>query len=252
MILNFIKPDWPAPKNIKAYSSTRLGGISKPPYEGFNLALHVEDDPEQVLKNRYLLASKLSLPSLPFWLNQQHTTDCLYFCEENKGNIPVADASWTDQPNLVSIVMTADCLPLLVTNKKGSLVSAIHAGWKGLADGVVEKSIKLLPEKPENLLVWIGPAITQNHFEVGQEVFNVFVSKSQDFKSCFKENENKASLSKKYWANLPGLVKITLNQLGIKAIYHHNACTFKNENLFYSYRREGITGRMASFIWFEN
>ncbi len=244
--LTFIKPNWPASKAIKAYTSTRLGGFSKPPYQGFNLAFHVEDNFKTVLKNRKLLSIELNLPSEPFWLDQRHTTDSLYFSAENKNTIPVADASWADKPNLVSIIMTADCLPLLITNKSGTLVSAIHAGWQGLANGVVQKSIQALPENPANLMVWIGPAISQDFFEVGEDVRQAFVKKSAEFKTCFKE---KQGVLHKYLANLPDLVKIILNKLGVQAIYSSDLCTFKNEDLFYSYRREGVTGRIVSLIW---
>ncbi len=244
--LTLIKPHWPAAKRVKAYSTTRLGGFSHDPFNSFNLALHVGDDPVAVSKNRELLIAELNLPSSPFWLDQRHTRDCWYFNSSNKANIPVADASWTDKSNLVSVVMTADCLPLLVTNKTGTLVSAIHAGWKGLLNGVVSQSIQMLPEKPENLMVWIGPAITQDAFEVGLYVFDAFVMKDPAFKSCFIESNN---ASQKYWADLPSLVKIILSQLGVTAIYGGNDCTFKNKDLFYSYRREGTTGRMASLIW---
>lgn len=247
--LKFIVPEWPAPSNINAFSTTRLGGVSHAPYNGFNLAIHVEDELEAVTQNRALLQSALKLPSSPFWLDQRHTTKLIELTEDTTLSTPVppiADASWTTQKEAVSLVMTADCLPLLVTNKTGSLVSAIHAGWKGLADGIVEKSINRLPEMPENLLVWIGPAIGANAFQVGQDVFDAFVDEQPHLEAFFLPDIQQPS---KYRANLPGLVKTILNQLGVQSVYGGELCTYEMDELFYSYRREGKTGRMASLIW---
>ena len=171
---------------------------------------------------------------------------------------PIADASWTTQKGCVSIVMTADCLPLLITNKQGTLVSAIHAGWKGLHLGIVSKTIAAFltkergKTKAEDLLVWIGPAISKKHFEVGQDVLNAFVEKKAWNRMFFTEVKGKEKESpQKYLANLVGLATKELNTLGINAIYGGNLCSYSQHECFYSYRRSGQTGRMASLIWME-
>ncbi|WP_373020254.1 peptidoglycan editing factor PgeF [Thiomicrorhabdus sp.] len=245
----FIHPDWPAPKQIKAMCTTREGGVSQPPFDSFNLATHVNDDPLSVLQNRELLRQSAVLPSAPFWLDQRHTQDmvCLNDVDSESWQPIVADAAWTNQKQQVAVVMTADCLPILVTNKQGSLVAAIHAGWKGAAEGIVTKSIVALPDRPENLLVWIGPAIRQSHFEVGEDVFEAFLSLKAENASFFQPLSVQSEL--KYLADLPGLVKSELQDLGVRNIYDSGLCSYENEAQFYSYRRDGQTGRMASLIW---
>ena len=245
--LTFIEPDWPAPANVKAVVTTRCGQRSDGVFAGFNVATHVGDDLAQVEQNRSCLTEVLDLPSDPFWLSQEHTTQAIHWQGETSQIPPVADASWVTQPNLVSCVMTADCLPLLVTNHDGSLVASIHAGWKGLLDGVVSETILQLPCPPKELMVWVGPAISQPYFEVGDEVRHAFVDKHPEHQHYF---QNIAEKPGKTLANLPGLVDFELKMLGIGAIYHSGLCSFAQDDLFYSYRRDGQTGRMASLIWF--
>ncbi len=259
----FIVPKWPAPKHIKALCTTREGGASFPPFDGFNLATHVGDDLSSVEKNRHTLVSQANLPSAPYWLDQQHTNVAIELSKErlNSLNIknsppPIADASWTMQKGCVSIVMTADCLPLLITNQQGSLVSAIHAGWKGLHKGIVSKTIQsfLAKEGGEShaLLVWIGPAISQEYFEVGQEVLDAFVQKCPKNAEFFTPpSVLNTKKSFKYQADLVGLVRKELNKLGVTNIYGGDLCTYAQSEQFYSYRRSGKTGRIASFIWME-
>lgn len=243
----FLKPKWPAPNGVKAFVTTRQGGNSLPPFESFNLATHVGDNLQTVIQNRSLLQVALDLPSAPCWLEQQHTTKSLYLNSETSLKpSEIADASWTDHQGVVSVVMTADCLPILVTNRKGNLVSSIHAGWRGLADGVVETAIAQLPEASHNLLVWIGPAIGANAFEVGQDVLDAFCLKRPYFATFFRPNLTRPG---HFWADLVGLAKAILSELGVTAIYGGEACTFTMAEAFYSYRREGQTGRMASLIW---
>jgi len=261
----FIRPDWPAPSHIKAICTTREGGVSLAPFDTFNLALHVGDNPDNVATNRQYLVEYANLPSEPLWLDQQHTDLSLEISETISNDLssasltqppPVADASWTMKPHCVSVVMTADCLPVLITNKKGTLVSAIHAGWKGLQKGIVGKTIAEFSSKtdcsPNELLVWIGPAISANHFEVGQDVLDAFTSKDSLNKAFFNPIKAKeASQPPKYLADLVGLVTRELNLLGIKQVYGGNLCSYSQSELFYSYRRSGQTGRMASLIWIE-
>lgn len=245
--LTFIEPDWPAPANVKAVVTTRCGQLSEGVFSGFNVATHVGDDVTQVEKNRRHLTDVLSLPSEPFWLTQEHTTKAIHWQGEKYDKPPVADASWVTKAKLVSCVMTADCLPLLVTNREGSMVSSIHAGWKGLLDGVVSDTILALPSAPQDLMVWVGPAISQPYFEVGDEVRQAFIQKHSEHQHFF---QNIAEKPGKFLANLPGLVDFELKMLGVGAIYHSGLCSYAQDDLFYSYRRDGQTGRMASMIWF--
>ncbi|GKT12035.1 MAG: polyphenol oxidase [Thiomicrorhabdus sp.] len=255
----FILPNWPAPAHIKSYATTRQGGVSQLPYDTFNLALHVGDNPHDVATNRQRLTELAHLPSEPFWLDQQHTDHAIQlinFVPERGikvggGIPPLADASWTTKENLVSLVMTADCLPILITNQSGTVVSAIHAGWKGLQKGIVSKTIAEFRGKegcqPEQLMAWIGPAISVKHFEVGQDVLDAFVLRDIANRDFFMPIEGKEG---KYLADLPGIVTKELNGLGVSAVYGGDHCTYDDEQ-FFSYRRSGRTGRIASFIWIE-
>ncbi|VAW49826.1 FIG00003370: Multicopper polyphenol oxidase [hydrothermal vent metagenome] len=277
----FITPNWPAPQQIKALCTTREGGVSFSPFDSFNLALHVGDNPKHVAQNRQRLIKHAQLPSSPVWLNQQHTDVAIELSQNNPQKMltpehpllsrlnspctpPIADASWTTQAGCVSIVMTADCLPLLITNKQGTLVSAIHAGWKGLHLGIVTKTIKLFltkekgRTKAEDLLVWIGPAISKKHFEVGQNVFDDFIQKDSENKPFFTKinfldkAENKAKKQEpKYLADLVGIVQQELNKIDITQVFGGELCTYAQSEKFYSYRRSGKTGRIASCIWIE-
>lgn len=255
----FITPEWPVPGHIKAICTTRKGGRSAPPFDDFNLALHVEDDLEDVMFNRQQLFEQAKLPSLPVWLNQQHTDVAIELDDcDRLLNFPppLADASWTTQTGCVSVVMTADCLPLLITNKQGTLVSAIHAGWKGLHLGIVTKTIKAFLAKEggitqaKDLLVWIGPAISSEYFEVGQEVLNHFVQKEAYNRSFFTKIKGQNS-PPKYLADLEGIVRHELKGLGVISVFGGGLCTYAESALFYSYRRSGKTGRIASCIWIE-
>lgn len=253
-----IVPKWTVPKSILAYSTTRQKGFSCPPFDGFNLATHVGDDLHLVNQNRQALMQFLqqqtaqlnasaSLKSIT-WLDQRHTTQAIeypYF----KKTPPVADACWTTQPNVVCTVMTADCVPILITNQTGSLVCAIHAGWKGLVTGIVEQTLSQLPEKPEHLIAWIGPAISQSAFEVGAEVYDIFAQKGFEVARHFKIQHNNHLKEVKYLADLPGLTVDELKRLGVEQISQSGLCTYQNEQDFYSYRRDGQTGRIASLIW---
>ena len=178
--LELITPNWPAPDNIHAYSSTRISGESQGVYAGLNLAQHVGDDSQTVEQNRRQLSVTLHLPSEPFWLNQVHQATALNTSTQRTGKeisvvAPDADASFSLQANHVCAVMTADCLPVLICNSQGNKVSAVHAGWRGLAEGVIENSVAALNERPGRLMAWLGPAIGPQAFEVGEEVRHVFV-----------------------------------------------------------------------------
>lgn len=248
--IEFIQPDWSAPHSIQAVSSTRFGGVSLAPYDSFNLATHVQDQWAHVLQNRQILEQSLNLSSSIAWLDQQHTHQCLY-CHQAWSSPPTADAVWTDQPGLVMAVLTADCLPILITNQAGSLVCAVHAGWRGLLNGVVQNTVRQLPEKAENLLAWIGPAISQTHFQVGAEVYQAFTQQDVNFQTAFVRDKNNDEAEEKWLADLPMMAQQILLKLGVGRVTKSGLCTYDDVR-FYSYRKEGQTGRIASLIWIDS
>ncbi len=238
--MKFIYPDWPAPVNVKALTTTREGGFSKPPFDSFNLADHVNDDIEQVLKNRQLLNE--SLPNTPVWLSQTHTNKVV----ELMANTHIAesfDGSYTTQANIVCTVMTADCLPILLTDSQGSFVAAVHAGWRGLADGIIENTLANIKTDANQILAWLGPAIGPECFEVGDDMKSQF---ADDEQATFKVYGDK------WLCDIYALAVKRLNKLGVNKIYGGQHCTYKEDALFYSYRRDGACGRMASCIWIES
>ena len=244
--LNLIKANWSAPAHIHAFSTTRLGGLSVGAYQGLNLGLHVEDESSIVAKNRRLLSDTLSLPSSLCWLKQTHSTILLKL-ENDTENAIEADASWTTLKNQPCIVMTADCLPVLVTDRQGSFVCAIHAGWRGLCDGIIEKSIHAicmeLKITSQNLLVWLGPCIGKSAFQVGDEVRTEFVTQNLQAAEAFTVYQDR------WLADLHKLARLRLAPFNVAEISASEHCTFSEPELFYSYRRDGKTGRMATVIW---
>lgn len=238
-----IFPDWPAPANIRAISTTRLGGVSHSPWHQMNLAIHVGDDPRDVQQNRDILMNMAQLPQEPMWLQQVHG------CDVFDANNPVSkecDASVSRRCGEICVVMTADCLPLLMTNRQGTVVAAVHAGWKGLASGVIERAIDSMACDAKDILVWLGPAIGPNHFEVGEDVYAAFVDKNTAANSAF------VSVSDGKWlCNLYRLARQCLSAYGILSVTGGDLCTYSDAERFFSYRRDGVTGRMASLIWME-
>jgi len=250
MMPRFIQPSWPAPGKIKALSTTREGGVSHMPYAGLNLGLHVQDDSQLVWQNRQLLMTAAHLPQQPYWLNQTHSTDVVSLVGQshNAKQLPAADASVTQMTGQVCLVMTADCLPLLICDKAGSQVAAIHAGWRGLLDGVIENTINKLSATSDDLLVWLGPAISQTHFQVGSEVRDAFIAHDNQASAAFIADGDK------WLADLYLLARQRLQALNINSadIYGGDYCTYRQTDLFYSYRRDGQTGRQASLIYLES
>lgn len=242
----FIQPSWPAPKNVCAVTTTRLKGNSLHPYTSFNLALHVGDDPEHVQSNRKLLSEQLNLASEPVWLQQIHSNKVVSLTEEQLSDIPTADASVTVSANRVCTIMTADCLPILICNQRGTLVAAIHAGWRGLSKGILEATVQAIPEQRFQLLAWLGPAIGPEVYEVGQDVLESFTNHDPKTITAFKAKPNAHN---KWLANMYLLARMRLEALGLTAIYGGDYCTFTDDEHFYSFRRDGITGRMATLIW---
>lgn len=238
----FIFPDWPAPKNIKSATTTRAGGYSQTPFDSFNLASHVEDKPDHVKQNRDLLIQELQLPSEPVWLEQVHSATAIDTLNKNNK----ADASYTKQKNTVCVVMTADCLPVLFCNKQGTQVAAAHAGWRGLADGILESTLEAMNENPAELMAWMGPAIGAKVFEVGDEVRDAFIKVLPQAEQAFTQ------IRPGHWlADMYLLARQRLEQQGVTEIHGGGYCTYTEKDRFYSYRRDGKTGRMASLIWIE-
>lgn len=247
-MLNLITPNWSAPTHIKAFSTTRIGGVSEGAFQGLNLGSHVDDNPDVVQQNRLLLTQHLALPSPLCWLNQTHSTKLLKInCDTQQGI--EADAAWTDIENKICIVMTADCLPVFITDKQGSFVCAIHAGWRGLCDGIIEKSLQEISHKLKvtttDCLVWLGPCIGKSAFEVGSEVRDEFIAQDENAQSAFTVYQDR------YLADLHQLARLRLTPFNVAHITASEHCTLSEEDLFYSYRRDGKTGRMASLIYIE-
>ncbi|MBA2654752.1 MAG: peptidoglycan editing factor PgeF [Gammaproteobacteria bacterium] len=244
--MQFIKPDWPAPSNVYAYSTTRQHGESDAAFSSFNLADHVGDEPQHVADNRLLLAKHLNLPAEPIWLNQIHSNKVLRLTEAQETK-PIGDATITDALDTVCAIMTADCLPILICDRKGTQVSAIHAGWRGLATSIIENTIDEMKEDPSQLLAWLGPAIGPQAFEVSRDVLESFTPLGEPTNEAFKP---KPGVSDKWLANIFLLAKQRLQALGLTSIYGGEFCTYSDQKNFYSYRRDhGITGRMATLIW---
>lgn len=248
--MDLILPDWiNAPSNIGALSTTRQGGFSQSPYDdgegggGFNLGLHVGDVPEHVEQNRLLLGSLL--PAQPAWLTQVHGATVV----DAAGAIdaPRADASITNKRGVVCAIQTADCMPVLFCDVAGKVVGAAHAGWRGLANGVLENTVNAMRDRgATDILAWLGPAIGPEQFEVGTEVLTAFAARVLQTETAFKPIDQRPD---KYLADIYQLARILLSKHGIQGIYGGSMCTVTDARRFYSYRRDKITGRMASLIW---
>ena len=293
---DWIVPDWPAPANVHAVMTTRSGGVSLVPFDSFNPATHVDDDPAAVAENRRLL--RQWLPAEPLWLNQVH--GCAVACpalnisadvssaehfslpfkgragegmglnsadthpiphltsplkgaelEASGGSIPTADASVAFQPNEVRAVLTADCLPVLFCDETGSVVAAAHAGWRGLAAGVLEETVRAMNVQPDRIIAWLGAAIGPDAFEVGDEVRAAFVAQHALAGIAFRPSlpGTLDNAPRKWLADIYALARIRLASVGVERVYGGGLCTFADRQHFYSYRRDGQTGRMASVIW---
>lgn len=238
----FIVPDWPAPAGVKALVTTRHGGISAVPWASFNLGDHVGDQPSAVSENRRRL--RQALPDNPRWLTQVHSAVCVDAAELA---MPVsADASFSRKKNVVCAILTADCLPVLLCDEFATVVAIAHAGWRGLAAGVLESTIHAMQVEPDRLMAWLGPAIGPSAFEVGDDVRDAFVTRGAQSAHAFSHRPNG-----KWLADIYALAGLRLNAAGIQRITSTNWCTATQADLFFSYRRDGITGRMASCIWLE-
>ena len=235
------------PSNIKLLSTPRLidGGHSKDNFANFNLALHVGDGQSSVLANRDLLLRRYNLPSTPVWINQTHSN--VSVDADSLSSIVDADASYSRKLGTVCGVLTADCLPVFICNKEGTAVGVAHAGWRGLADGIIESLIESLDCNGEDLIVHLGPAISQLSFEVGREVKSQYLSKNKNFENCF------TYLNSKYYLDLYDAARVVLKSFGVSSVSGGDRCTFKEKDQYFSYRRDGKrSDRMAHLIWMEN
>lgn len=220
--------------------TTRRGGASLPPYDSLNLGDHVGDDPLLVSHNRQQFSAVL--PSEPVWLKQVHGTTVIDAA--HAACVPAADASFSRQAQAVCVVMTADCLPILLCDEEGTVVAAIHAGWRGLCDGVIEATVAAMKVAGESIMAWLGPAISQAAFEVGDEVRNAFTAHDPQAQLAFSPAADGKWMADIYW-----LACQRLQTLGITQIYGGNLCTYRDKERFFSYRRDGVTGRMATLVW---
>jgi YfiH family protein len=237
--------DWALPAGVRAACTTRSGGASLAPWDSFNLGVHVGDDPAAVAANRARLSRLLGLPAEPVWLNQVHGNAVADLDALATGSEPVsADAAVATLPARVCVIMVADCLPVLFASRDGEHIGAAHAGWRGLAAGVLERTVRALGVAPAELSAWLGPAISQRHFEVGEEVRAAFVGGDAGAAAYFKTNERG-----RWQADLIGLARRRLAVLGVGSISGGEWCTFADREQFFSHRRDNKGGRMAALIW---
>lgn len=241
--MQIITPDWPKPlKRIHAFTTTRIGGFSNHPFDSFNLGCHVGDDKEKVQANRALLRQRYQLPQKPLWLQQTHSNQVVQ-ADQIQG-ISRADAAFTAAPNTICAVLTADCIPILITNQYETEVAAIHVGWKGMVQGIIENTLHAMSSLTQQLFAWIGPAISANAYIVKSDVKDVLI------KTIPQSNQAIKPVQKGSWqVNLPSIATLKLKTAGVRHVSCSGHCTLSNKKLFYSYRRDGMTGRMATLIW---
>lgn len=242
--MKFLLPDWPAPRNVRALSTLREGGCSQGAYRSFNLAAHVGDDPVRVSTNRAQLQATAALPSDPIWLKQVHGTNVV-----DASTVAVgveADGVYARRSNRVCAVLTADCLPIVICNRQGTEVGLLHGGWHGLSSGIVEAGLRAFQTRADELMVWLGPAIGARAYEVGDDVRRAFVGNDEAAAAAFKVGR-----PGKWTMDIYRLARMRLTACGVTAIYGGEYCTATQSDLFFSYRRDGTTGRMASLIWLE-
>jgi polyphenol oxidase len=240
----FITPEWPAPPNVHAAFSLRSGGVSEAPFDSLNVGAHVGDDPGHVGENRALIEAALALPAPPQWLTQVHGRQVLEGDRAASGAPAEADAVVVRHPGTVAVIQVADCLPVLLATADGRAVAAAHAGWRGLAAGVLEATVEALGEPAGELLAWLGPAIGPGHFEVGEEVRAAFTQTDRGAAAAFVPNARG-----RWQCDLVQLARRRLQALGVRQVYGGRWCTFADPARFFSYRREGRCGRMGAFVW---
>ena len=241
-----LTPEWPAPPNVRAAFTLRTGGVSGPPFDSLNLGAHVGDEAAAVIENRRRVRAALRLPDEPAWIEQVHGVGVL---DLDAATSPAerdrcADAAFTRRPNQVCVIQVADCLPVLLAERDGSAVAAAHAGWRGLAAGVLEATVASLAVEPAKLLAWLGPGIGAAHFEVGEEVRSAFLDHDAAAVDAFARNPRG-----RWQCDLAALARARLAALGVTAVFGGDWCTYADAARFFSYRRDGRCGRMAALIW---
>lgn len=241
MSRHWIRPDWPLPANIHAAVTLRTGGVSAGGYSSLNVADHVGDDPDAVAQNRSIVREQLALPGEPVWLKQVHGTRVIF--ADRAAGVEEADASVTALSDVVCVVMTADCLPVLFCGDDGEVIGAAHAGWRGLKDGIIPKTLETMNCK--SCSVWLGPAIGPDRFEVGDDVRDAFVADDPQQAPAFRPHGDG-----KWLADIYALARRQLANLGVDNVFGDGYCTVSDADRFFSYRRDGaVSGRMASLIW---
>lgn len=244
---NALTPGWSTPDRVRAISTTRAGGVSARPWNSLNLGVHVEDNPEHVQENRRRLAESTGLHRSQIgWLNQVHGTEVVELAPNNVGQTTKADASYTRHPGIACAILTADCLPVILADRKGTVVGAAHCGWRSLCGGVVEKLVSEMAVAPETLQAWLGPAIGPERFEVGPEVRDAFLNHDPEPAHAFKDEGARPG---HFMADIYALATLRLNHLGVYNVTGGGLCTVQNPDRFFSYRRDGRTGRMATLVW---
>lgn len=240
--------DWPALGNVKACTTLRESGFSKAPYDTFNLAQHVGDDSQLVDKNRAILMDRITQNTI-CWLNQVHS-NIVVNVADHQNHLLKADASFSRQADQVCCVMTADCLPVFFCNEKGTQVAIAHAGWRGLCDGILQNTLKTFAD-PHSVIAFLGPAISQAVFEVGDDVRDAFLAQENDI-GPLAQHFVVGDVEGKWMADIYGLARSILSCHSVSNIYGGGCCTFLESDHYFSYRRDGITGRMAHLIWMES
>jgi polyphenol oxidase len=246
--IEWLTPDWAAPSSVRALATGRSGGVSAHPFESLNLGAHVGDTPADVAENRRRLREAAGLPDEPVWLSQIHGIEVadLDRIDKRLPGSPVADAAVSRQRGRICAILSADCLPVLFASESGDVVGAAHAGWRGLASGVLEAAVRAMGTDPSTLLVWLGPAIGPAHFEIGSEVREAFLRSDPGAEEAFTVNTRG-----RYMADLPVLARSRLRRLGIERVHGGGHCTFQRDGWYFSHRRDGRTGRQATLIWLD-
>jgi len=246
-----IAPNWPAPANVRACITTRKDGVSLAPYDGNNMGLHVGDNPLSVEQNRAALSEQLGLTKTPQWLEQIHGVKVVD--AKGDGLVRTADGSFSNEVGQACLVMTADCLPILLCDKAGTQVAAIHCGWRSLAKGITARALEKFSGAPAHILAYLGPAISQPNFEVGVDVLEAFfeTARTPAHADAIANAFISAQRPLHFYADIYALARAELNALGVTHIYGGDACTYAQADQFFSYRRDKVTGRMASLIWLE-
>lgn len=244
---DILDPEWASPEPVQAISTTRSGGVSEPPWDTLNLGGHVGDDSKHVEENRARLAAFAGLDAARVgWVNQVHGTEVIELTPDNVQDNARADASFTRNPGIACAILTADCLPVILTDSRGTVVGAAHAGWRSLSGGVIENLVSAMAVAPETLHAWLGPAIGPDSFEVGPEVHDAFVNQDPEAAKALKTERARAG---HFTADIYALATLRLNRLGVSSVTGGGLCTVQDADRFFSYRREGQTGRMATLIW---